>query len=272
MLAKSDEHLSILSQLTKVLSNDSVEELLKNATQAETIVALLSGKTQSETLFDQDLVALNFPVKDVSQLAASASGLLKNKGAVEQSFITDAMNKIVYLGQGLCLVASNKGVQKTALSFVSSDKPLQYQGESVKGLLCLASDNELHFKNLSFLIELLYKKNIEQLFNASEAEVINLLTQEKVEGAQQVFTIKNPHGLHARPGALLVNTAKKFKSKIQMTNLDGNGKTESAKSLMKVMTQGIKFGDRLEFTAQGDDAEEALMAIGKAIEEGLGEK
>jgi phosphocarrier protein FPr len=71
---------------------------------------------------------------------------------------------------------------------------------------------------------------------------------------------------------MLVHTAKQFKSKIQVTNLDGNGKTENAKSLMKIMTQGIKFGDRLQFTAQGEDAQLALAAIGKAIEEGLGEK
>ena len=41
---------------------------------------------------------------------------------------------------------------------------------------------------------------------------------------------------------------------------------------MKVMTLGIKFKDRVEFTAQGDDAQEALLAIGEAIKSGLGEK
>tara|TARA_R110001583_G_scaffold19176_1_gene75385 strand:+ start:21905 stop:23014 length:1110 start_codon:yes stop_codon:yes gene_type:complete len=269
--AKSDEHLTILTQLTKVLSNEGVETLLKNATKTETIVSLLSGESQSETLFDEDLIQLNFPVNDLSQLSAIAAGLIKNKNAVSESFINDAINNVVYLGQGLCITMSNKDVQKTALSFVTTSKTLTFNDQPVNGLLCLASNNELHFKNLNYLIDLLYQNKIEQLFNASEKEIISLLTQEKLEGTQQVFTIKNPHGLHARPGAMLVNTAKKFKSKIQMTNLDGNGKTESAKSLMKIMTQGIKFGDRLQFTAQGEDAEEALIAIGKAIDKGLGE-
>lgn len=86
-----------------------------------------------------------------------------------------------------------------------------------------------------------------------------------------VFQIKNPHGLHARPGALLVAEAKKFESKITVKNLDGNDLSVSAKSLMKIMTIGVKSGHRLEFTAEGNDAIEALNAIGLAIESGLGE-
>lgn len=87
-----------------------------------------------------------------------------------------------------------------------------------------------------------------------------------------VFQIKNPHGLHARPGALLVAEAKKFESKINVKNLDGGELVVSAKSLMKVMTLGVKSGHKLEFTAEGDDAVEALEAIGAVIDSGLGEK
>lgn len=86
-----------------------------------------------------------------------------------------------------------------------------------------------------------------------------------------VFTIKNPHGLHARPGALLVAEAKKFESTITVKNLDGNNQSVSAKSLMKIMTIGVKSGHRLEFTAEGIDAIDALTAIGAAIDSGLGE-
>jgi phosphocarrier protein FPr len=270
--AKSDEHLMILTQLTTVLSTDGVEELLKQATKAETIVDLLSGKVQSETLFNNDLIQLKFPVDEFVQLSATAAGLIKNQGAASDLFVSNVINNTSYLGQGLWLASCSQGVTKTALSFVTSSSPLQHQGKPVNGLLCIASNSDLHLTNLNFLIELLYKNKIEQLFNAGEKEIIALLTQEQLEGSQQTFTIKNPHGLHARPGAMLVNTTKKFKAKIQMTNLDGSGKTENAKSLMKVMTQGIKFGHKIQFTAQGEDADAALAAIGKAISEGLGEK
>ena len=270
--AKSDEHLTILTQLTKVLSTDGVDELLKNAKKAETIVSLLSGKTQTETEFNSDLIQLNFPSGELLQLSATAAGLMKNQDLVNDSFVNEAISNTSDLGQGLWLTSSAVGVNKTALSFVTSSEPSEHQGKPVKGLLCVASNNQIHLKNLNFLVELLQQNKIGQLFSASEKEIITLLTQEQLEGSQQIFTIKNPHGLHARPGAILVQTAKKFKAKIQMTNLDGSGKTENAKSLMKVMTLGVKLGHKLQFTAQGEDADAALAAIGKAINEGLGEK
>ncbi len=87
---------------------------------------------------------------------------------------------------------------------------------------------------------------------------------------EATFQIKNPHGLHARPGALLVAEAKKFESKITVINLDHEAPAVSAKSLMKIMTLGVKNSHKLKFTAEGSDAKEALDAIGKAIDSGLG--
>lgn len=270
--AQSDQHLDILRQLTRVLSSDGVEEQLKEATSADRIVALLSGELQSETLFNSELIELRVTASDLQQLAAAAAGLIKNQGAAENSFVTDIGSRnATYLGQGLWLSSSSKGISKTAIALVSCEHPFEFENKPVQGLLCIASNNQLHLKNLALLIQLMHKQQLDQLFTAERKEIISLLSEEKLEGAQQIFTIKNPHGLHARPGAMLVHVAKKFEAKIQMTNLNGSGKTENAKSLMKVMTQGVKFGHQIQFTAQGDDAEQALAAIGQAINEGLGE-
>jgi phosphocarrier protein FPr len=270
--AQSDQHLDILRQLTKVLSSDGVEQLLKEATTADRIVALLSGQMQSETLFNSDLIQLKSSASALPQLTATAAALIKNQGAAENSFVTDITSRnATYLGQGLWLSSSNKGISKTAIALVSSAQPFEFQKKPVQGLLCIASNNQLHLTNLAILIQLMQKQQLGELFEAEEKQIISLLTQEKLEGSEQTFTIKNPHGLHARPGAMLVHVAKKFKSKIQLTNLNGSGKTDNAKSLMKVMTQGVKFGHQIQFTAQGEDAEQALIAIGEAINEGLGE-
>ncbi len=71
-----------------------------------------------------------------------------------------------------------------------------------------------------------------------------------------------------RPGTMLVDTIKQFNSDITVTNLDGTGKPANGRSLMKVVALGVK-EDRLRFTAQGADAEQALKAIGNAIAAGL---
>lgn len=270
--AQSDQHLAILKQLTKVLSAEGVEQQLQDMTKTEEIVELLNGKRQTEVLFNNDLIQCHFPATDLLQLTAVAAGVLKNHDVVQKNFISDLVSKDAsYLDQGLWLTSSNQGIKQCALSLVTAATPFTYQNKPVKGLLCIASDNKLHLNNLQLLITLLQTQKIESLFSATETEIVSLLTQQQLSGSQQVFTIKNPHGLHARPGALLVQTAKKFTAQIQMTNLNGSGKSVNAKSLMKVMTQGVQFGNQLQFTAEGDDALQALEAIGQAIEQGLGE-
>ena len=97
------------------------------------------------------------------------------------------------------------------------------------------------------------------------------MTEAPQDGLAATFTIINPHGLHARPSAMLVKAVKEFSSQIWVANLDGDGKAVNAKSLMKLVSLGVRQGHRLHFTAKGDDAEIALQSIGQAIADGLGE-
>lgn len=91
--AKSDEHLGILKQLTKVLSADGVEQNLKQAKQATDIIALLNGDVQLEADFDESLIQLSFPATEMAPLLAVAVGLLKNKACVESEFVADIVAK-----------------------------------------------------------------------------------------------------------------------------------------------------------------------------------
>ncbi|MCP2002877.1 HPr family phosphocarrier protein [Buttiauxella ferragutiae] len=94
---------------------------------------------------------------------------------------------------------------------------------------------------------------------------------EEQKGEQATFVIHNPHGLHARPSAILVKTIKQFDSAIRVINLDMPAPGVDAKNLMRVVSLGAKSGHRLRFTANGPDALNALNAIGEAISSGLGE-
>lgn len=270
--AKSDEHLGILKQLTKVLSADGVEEKLKHSDSADGLIAILNGEEQLEAEFDAGLVQLAFPVTDLVQLTAVAAGLVKNRQAAGNGSVADAISSgASYLGQGLWLAKTHIDVSKTALAFVTPATAFEEQGKPVKGLLMVAACNGSHLNNMNFLAQLLYNQQAEKLFTADEEKVVSLLTQEVIEGNSDVFKIRNSHGLHARPGAMLVSVAKKFSSNILVANLNGDGKAVNAKSLMKVIALGVKQGHELQFAAQGEDAEQALQAIGQAIADGLGE-
>ncbi|MEI6895927.1 MAG: fused PTS fructose transporter subunit IIA/HPr protein [Psychromonas sp.] len=270
--AKSDQHLDILKMLTRVLSAEGIEQKLKNATSADSIIDLINAKVQTEILFTSDLIQLNHPVENILQINAIASELIKNQEIANERFIEAiTTNAPTHLGDGLWLNASNQGVNKTAIILVTTSQPFLHQNKLIKGIIYLASDNQLHLKILKSLIDLIAHKKVNSLFSANPQQIINLLSKETVDGVQQVFTLRNPHGLHARPGAMLVHTTKKFLASIQLANIDRPDNSVNAKNLMKVMSLGIKFNDKLQFSAQGEDAQEALFAIGQAIEQGLGE-
>lgn len=73
------------------------------------------------------------------------------------------------------------------------------------------------------------------------------------------FELKNDTGLHARPAALLAKTAAKFKGKI---TLRVGAKSTDAKSIMALMSLGLKKGDVFTLSTEED---EAAMVIEKLI-------
>lgn len=72
---------------------------------------------------------------------------------------------------------------------------------------------------------------------------------------QQEVTITAPHGLHTRPAAKLVKEAKGFSSEITVIS---NGKSASAKSLLKLQTLGLRPGTVVTVTAEGEDEQNAV--------------
>ncbi len=75
-------------------------------------------------------------------------------------------------------------------------------------------------------------------------------------------TVGPEEGLHARPAARFVQTAKQFSSRITVSNDD---REANAKSSMKIMSLGAKKGEKVVIRAEGDDAEEAVEALAAFI-------
>lgn len=76
-------------------------------------------------------------------------------------------------------------------------------------------------------------------------------------------------GIHARPATLLVQTASKFASDL---NLEYKGKSVNLKSIMGVMSLGVGQGADVTITAEGADEKEVLAAVEETMKkEGLAE-
>jgi phosphocarrier protein len=78
-----------------------------------------------------------------------------------------------------------------------------------------------------------------------------------------VIKVQNEDGLHARPAGILAKAVSQFTSKVE---LSVSGKKINAKSIMSIMSLGLKGGDEILFSAEGDDAVSALDQIKKLFE------
>ncbi|MCX7855923.1 MAG: HPr family phosphocarrier protein [Anaerolineae bacterium] len=75
---------------------------------------------------------------------------------------------------------------------------------------------------------------------------------------EREVTVGHPEGLHARPAARFVQTARRFRSRVWVLH---NGREADAKSLLSLLTLGVESGAVITIRAEGEDAEEALDAL-----------
>ena len=80
------------------------------------------------------------------------------------------------------------------------------------------------------------------------------------------YTVKAEAGLHARPAGLLVKQSASFKSNIKILS-EASGKEADLKRLMAVMALGVKMGDSIVVSAEGEDEAEAVTAIETFLKE-----
>ena len=80
------------------------------------------------------------------------------------------------------------------------------------------------------------------------------------------YTVKDELGIHARPAGVIVGEAKKYKSVI---TIESNDKNADAKKIFALMSLGVKYGDNITVTCEGEDAEAAYNGIKAIIENSL---
>ena len=79
--------------------------------------------------------------------------------------------------------------------------------------------------------------------------------------AEREATVGPEEGIHGRPAAQFIKTAKRFSSRIVAIKGD---REVNAKSVMK-MTGFAKKGEKIIIRAEGEDAEEAVDALAELI-------
>ena len=80
----------------------------------------------------------------------------------------------------------------------------------------------------------------------------------------ETITIKNAEGLHARPATEIAKSATKYTSTVQ---LDVMGNKYNAKSVLNIMSAGIKNSTQITVICDGVDEEKALEGVVQTFQE-----
>ena len=73
------------------------------------------------------------------------------------------------------------------------------------------------------------------------------------------YTISDPQGIHARPAGLLVKEAQKYEN--SNIHICKDEKRADAKKLLQVMSMGIKCGNVIEVTVEGEDESQVILNL-----------
>ena len=76
------------------------------------------------------------------------------------------------------------------------------------------------------------------------------------------------NGMHMRPAGVLAAVAGRYSCSIE---IETNGTIINAKSVMMLVSAGIRSGSQLTVICDGENETDALAAVCGAIESGLGE-
>ena len=89
--------------------------------------------------------------------------------------------------------------------------------------------------------------------------------------ASAVVTVANKLGLHARPATLFVQTASNTKSDVTVRRTDQD-EGVNGKSIMQMMMLAATQGTKIEITAVGSDAKEAVQTLVDLVKSGFQEE
>ena len=88
------------------------------------------------------------------------------------------------------------------------------------------------------------------------------------ESARRDVSIAMANGLHARPAAKIVAAIRPFTADVRF---EAHQRVANARSIVAMLSLGLKRGDTLSISATGPDASAAVIAAAELIETGMGE-
>jgi multiphosphoryl transfer protein len=189
-----------------------------------------------------------------------------------------------YLGKGVAIPhgmpKDRELIQRTGIAVLQVPAGVRWQeGDTARLIVGIAARSDEHLDILSNLTGLLYDDEmVERLSVTGDPdEVIAALSapradaaasSEDGEGSEGGLSVEakigSAHGLHARPATAFVEAAKGFDAEVIVRH---GTRRANGKSLAALLRLGAKAGGAVRISARGFQAEAALAALKRLIEE-----
>jgi multiphosphoryl transfer protein len=243
----------------------------------------------SPSVLSPSAIVIGATAPDQAAAIEQVGAILIAEGVVTDAYVTAmlAREAIVstYLGNGIALPhgtsEAEASILRTGIAVAQFPDGVPWGEEPARLVIGLAARSEEHIGILSRLATVLGDAELcERLAQTADAaEIHAALTSTPDEPAaggdghvtgdvSRTVRIVNPHGLHARPAAAVVEKALDFDCEITIVAGD---RRANALSITQVISLGASVGDEVTVTATGEDAEravEVVLSVLLATEEG----
>lgn len=166
-------------------------------------------------------------------------------------------------------------IRQTGIAVLQFPDGLEWHpGQTTHLVFAIAAQSDEHITLLRRLTRLLNDDaRLRQLFSTQRAEdIVAALSQDAPAPAASApggdlaerltLTLDYPSGLHARPAAQWVETARRFAARVQVRH---GAETADAKNLVALLQLGLAADAALTLSAEGPDARAALTALQHTI-------
>lgn len=212
-----------------------------------------------------------------------AAGLLTTAGCIEEAYGESMLRREgvanTFLGHGVVIphgmVDDRHLVRESGLAVLQVPGGIEWHdGQTAHLVVAIAAQSDTHITVLRRLTRLIQDEaRLEQLRTTENAaDIAAALSEDAAAPAatgpatdlRQRFewTVDYPTGLHARPAAHWVETARALPARIRVRHGD---QVADAKNLIALLQLGLRCGDEVTISAEGDDEAGALARICAAV-------
>ncbi|NWK46316.1 phosphoenolpyruvate--protein phosphotransferase [Ralstonia pickettii] len=216
---------------------------------------------------------------DKESAIRAAGQLLADAGYIDPAYIDSLLRRETvantFLGHGVAIPhgmgEDRHLIRQTGIAVLQFPDGLEWHpGQTTHLVFAIAAQSDEHITLLRRLTRLLNDDaRLRHLFTTQNAEeLVAALSSDAPAPAadtpgtdlaeQRTLTLEYPSGLHARPAAQWVETARRFAARVQVRHGD---ETADAKNLVALLQLGLAAGAKLSLSAEGPDAGAALDAL-----------